>query len=150
MISSGIARFEADEWIRRLRTAIRQQNFNKAFTIVVQEIFGGAPLPSAVSRFVPRRLAHTHAYNPHARTSEFNTAGGTPQAVERLMNELQLLRASSSTTARQFVVNPINNDLFLWGVRLRYDASYPEFAQDLAEFYKRANKTQFSNIVRYG
>jgi hypothetical protein len=147
MRGSGIATFEQDEWIRRLRTAIRQQNMNKAFAIVLHEIFGGAPLPSAISRFIPRHLAHSHAYSPHPRTADLNTAGGSAEAAERLMNELQLLRASSSTTYRQFVVTPIGNDLFLWGIRLLYDPSL-SFAKDLVDFYKQANGTEFSKIIR--
>lgn len=145
MNGSGIAGFEREEWVRRVRTALRQQNVSKAMTIVTQEIYGGAPLPSAVSRFVPRRIIR-----PLRQSSggiDYNTSGGSPEAVERLNNELLILRASSSAHARQFLVNPINNDLFLWAVRLIYDST-SEFGKSLVEFYKKANAGPFSKIIR--
>jgi hypothetical protein len=145
MNSSGVAGFEREEWVRRVRTALRQQNVSKALTIVTQEIFGGAPLPSAISRFVPR-----HIVRPLRQSSggvNYNTEGGSQEAVERLNNELLMLRASSSATARQFLVTPINNDLFLWAVRLIYNPA-SDFGKDLVAFYKKANGAPFSKIIR--
>ncbi len=142
---SGTAGFERDEWIRRLRSALKQQNTNKAMTIVTTEIFGGAPLPSAISRFIPRHLLRPRYYT-HT-TDDYNVSGGSPEAADRLMNELQLLRASSTNTAKQFVATPINNDLFLWGVRLLFEPSL-SFSRDLVEFYKKANAAPYSKIIR--
>ena len=145
MNGSGVAGFEREEWARRVRTALRQQNVSKALTIVTQEIFGGAPLPSSISRFVPRRLVR-----PIRQSSggvDYNTSGGSPEAVERLNNELLMLRASSSANARQFLVTPINNDLFLWAVRLIYSPT-SDFGKDLVAFYKKANGGTFSKMIR--
>lgn len=146
MNGSGMASFERDEWIRRLRTALRQQNTARAFSIVVYEIFGSAAIPSTISRFTPHRLTRQSSTSPGDQP--LNTAGGNAEAVERLNHELQLLRASSSATSKLFLVNQINNDMFLWTVRLLYDPSLP-FAQDLVEFYKKANGSQFAKMIRY-
>lgn len=147
MNGSGIAGFEREEWIRRLRTALKQHNSTKALTIVTQEIFGGAPLPSAISRFIPRRLSRPLALSS-GNNVNYNTSGGNPEAVERLNNELLLLRATSSATSKQFLVTPINNDLFLWAVRLIYNPT-EDFGRDLVAFYKKANGAPFSKIIRY-
>lgn len=149
MTASGIAGFEREEWIRRVRTAVKQHNLTKALTIVTQEVFGGAPLPSSVSRFIPRRLVRPVALTGSGGSGvAYNTSDGNPEAVERLNNELLLLRASSSATSKQFLVTPINNDLFLWAVRLIYNPS-EDFGRDLVEFYKKANSAPFSKIIRY-